>query len=432
MPPTDDFVVCISAVGAVTPLGDTVDDIAKSFYESKSGIKEIKKFDVTSFLTKWAGVPEFGNSFVHWPRVAGTALRRPGELLYAERAMDRLVSEVDPITLYKPEQIGCVLGVDEPAVDVQRCIEFLQNSDTRIDDRAALIRQASEFFRVSEFLDSETTSVLRVVHKRVAFTGYTRCHVGLCSASLQAIGMGLRAIRTGRVDAVIAGGVSAKITPINIARLEAIGAVCVDSKLGGSERSRPFDGRRSGFVPAEGAVLFLLERECEVRKRGGKNYCRIKGYGSSMGAQHIIAPHLDEMEMRLCMNRALHDANVAPNDIDCVNAHGTSTKLNDQHEARALTDLFCGAGDAIVTATKSLHGHLIAAAGAMEVLSAAISFERDFIPAIRNLDTPEPAMGLPLATNLVNRRVRRILKNSFGMGGLAASMVLENPRVAAS
>jgi 3-oxoacyl-[acyl-carrier-protein] synthase II len=417
--------VCISAVGAITPLGDTLEQIGQHLYNSKSGIKAIEKFDASSFLTQWAGLPEEGNQR-RWPRADGAPLARPGEFCYADRAIANLLREVDVEDIYEAARIGCVLGVDEPAMDIQRCITFLRGAPHKTEKRQDRIREAASFFRISEFLDTETSTVLRSVHRRVRFSGYTRCHVGLCSASLQAIGMGVRAIRNGIVDAVITGGVSSKVTPANLARLDGIGAVCTDPKLEGAARSRPFDSRRSGFVPAEGAVLFLLERENEVRRRNGKAYCRVIGYGSSMGAQHIIAPHLNDLEMLLCMKRAINDAKVTVREIDCINAHGTSTKLNDEHEARALSALFADSRDVTVTATKSLHGHLIAAAGAMEVLTSIISMQHSFVPAILNLLEPEPEMALELAAQRIDRPVRRVLKNSFGMGGLAASLVLEN------
>jgi 3-oxoacyl-[acyl-carrier-protein] synthase II len=145
-----------------------------------------------------------------------------------------------------------------------------------------------------------------------------------------------------------------------------------------------------------------------------------------MGAQHIIAPHTEGLEIKLSMERALADAGIPVSAIDCISAHGTSTKLNDLHEARALSQLFAGHSP-VVTATKSYHGHLIAAAGAMEVLCTLASFERDFIPPILNLEAPEPEMTLPLAQTVVSRRVTRVLKNSLGMGGLSASLILENP-----
>lgn len=419
--------VAISAFGAVTPLGETLDDITTAFYEGRSGIRTIEKFDTKSFTTKWAGVPEMGNAAIRWPRTSERDSVRPGELIYAERAIRNLVANIDPLSIYIPERLGCVLGVDEPAIDVQRCISLLKKIGLGgYGNREKFIAKAIEHFRLSELLDLDVTSALRIIHQVVPFRGYARCHVGLCSASLQALGMARSAILSGKIDAAIVGGVSAKVTPVNIARLEGVGAVCTDVTLEGSSRSRPFDTRRSGFVPAEGSVLFLLEREEAIRSRGHEPLARLTGYGSSLAAEHIIAPHSCELEMKLCMSRALADAKIPVEAISHVNSHGTSTKLNDLHESRAIAQLFKNSRPT-VTATKSLHGHLIATAGAMEVVGIISSFKHDFLPGIANLDEVDPEVSVQLVRNIKLGHVNRVLKNSFGMGGLAASVILENP-----
>lgn len=426
----DNSPICISAIGAITPLGDTLDDVTRAFYEGRSGIRSIAKFNTDTFDTKWAGLPPLGNELMRWPDPNGQRNMRPGEVLYAERAIKNLLAEFNPLDAYAAERVGCVVGVDEPAMNPQRCIDIVERTGpANLNNRRALVGKAVDSFRVSELLDIDTTAVLRTIHKAIPFSGYARTHVGLCSASLQALGMAFNAIREGRIDAAIVGGVSAKVTPMNIARLEGIGAVCTDPALEGHERSRPFDRRRSGFVPAEGAVLFVLEREDAVRRRGGQVYARIKGYGASLSAEHIVAPHTLNTEMRLCMQRALADAGIALDQFSSINTHGTSTKLNDHHESRAIAEVFDGATIPPVAATKSLHGHLIASAGAMEVLGVIGSFRDDFLPAIRNLGESDEEALLPLLRTRRDGLVRNVLKNSFGMGGLAASMVLQNPAV---
>lgn len=421
--------ICISAYGAVTPLGHSLDEISDCLQKGISGIRAIKKFNTETFSTKWAGVPVLGNDNIRWPREVRQA-SRPGEMLYAEVATEELLSRFNPLSHYDPSRIGCVIGVDEPSIDPQRCVELAHQMGAEdSNQRDKLVKKSTDYFRISEMMDLDVTAVLRTIHRQIPFSGYTRCHVGLCSASLQALGMARQAILDGKVDAVIVGGVSAKVTPFNLSQLEAVGAVCTDPLLEGQQRSRPFDNRRSGFMPAEGAVLFILEKESAVTARGGSNYCRLLGYGASLAAQHIVAPHTEGREMRLCMERALAEAGLPLADISCVNAHGTSTKLNDFHEATVLEEIFGKDSVPPVTATKSMHGHLIASAGAMEVLGVMASFRDGFIPGVVNLDKQDPTIKVPVVKSTEYGRVDNVLKNSFGMGGLAASLVLQNPQV---
>lgn len=419
--------ICISAYGAVTPLGNTLEEISHCLEHGISGIKAIKKFDTSTFKTKWAGLPDVGNDSIRWPRTERQNVR-PGEMMYADMAAKQLVSQFNPLEKYHPSRIGCVIGVDEPSIDPQRCVELTNKVGTQnCNERDQVVKKATEFFRVSEMMDLDVTSVLRTIRKHIPFSGYTRCHVGLCSASLQAIGMARQAILDGKADAMIVGGVSAKITPFNLAQLEAVGAVCIDPLLSGTERSRPFDNRRSGFMPAEGSVLFILEKESVINDRDGENYCRLLGYGASLAAQHIVAPHKEGREMRLAMERALAESSLPLEQISCINAHGTSTKLNDLHETTVLREIFGEDKVPPVTSTKSMHGHLIASAGAMEVLGVIASFKDEFIPGVINLEQQDEAIKVPVVNKTQKTKVNNVLKNSFGMGGLAASMVLQNP-----
>jgi 3-oxoacyl-[acyl-carrier-protein] synthase II len=247
--------------------------------------------------------------------------------------------------------------------------------------------------------------------------------VGLCSASLQAIGMGMQAIHSGQLDAVIVGGISGKVNPINLARLELMDVISTDLNLDPTKRSRPFDQKRSGFVLAEGAVLFVIEKRNNILQRGDKPLLNLLGYGASLGAEHIVAPHQNSLEMRLAMQRALDSARMSALEVDLINVHGTSTVLNDLHESQAINSVF-GNDEVSVTANKSLHGHLIAAAGAMEVLNTLISTQEGFIPGSINCDHQDRQCKINLIKNTINETPNFILKNSFGMGGLAASMLL--------
>src|SRR5476649_940204 len=253
--------LCISAYGAVTPLGSNLQEIYASFINDLSGIREIKKFDHQYFQTHEAGIPTEGNESISWPKKSQF---RNGELFYAELAAQRLRGQLCLQEYYSPEEIGCIVGIDEPAIDIEQCINF--SGKVPVDaDKKHLVDAALEHFKIGDFLDLDTTSVLKVIHEIIPFAGLSFGHLGLCSASTQSIGLAMRAIRSGEISAAICGGISAKVTPLNLARLEGMGVISTDEHYSGAERSRPFDRHRSGFVLAEGAVLFAIEKLSSVR-----------------------------------------------------------------------------------------------------------------------------------------------------------------------
>lgn len=412
--------VQMSAFGCVTPIGSTYQEILHNLSSGTSGIKENYKYDCSNFVTKHAGIPDEGNEKIRWPSKKRVPV---GEFFYAELAAQRLKKHpLFPKNYYSEARIGCIVGVDEPAVDMQLCCEAYFKSQEANRPAKDLLE---ETFRVNDLLNLSAAQILSVIHKKIPFSGVSMCHLGLCSASLQAIGIGFKAIQSGQVDTVIVGGASGKVNPLNHARLELIGAISVDVNKDPITRSRPFDIKRSGFVLGEGAIFFLLEKSTALEERGQQGVLEILGYGSSLSGQHIITPHTQSLEMKLAMERAINDAGVELSEIDLINAHGTSTQLNDLHESMAINMVFKEqAKDILVTANKSLHGHLIAAAGAMEVLNTYISLNEGFIPGTINLDAQDPDCDVNVVKSTIKRPVKKVLKNSFGMGGLAASLIL--------
>ncbi len=412
--------VVISAWGAVTPLGSEFGEIATALRDGQSGIKKIEKFDCSTFVTEHAGVPIEGNEKIRWPG----AKHRSAEILYADLASKRLKGHCQfPKGIYSDEKIGCLLGVDEPAGDIELCVS-MKKRQLENPTKARLLQEMNNIYRLKDCFNLVPTGALESVSSNISFEGISSTHVGLCSASLQAIGRGMQEIKAGRIDAAIVGGVSGKVNPINLARLELMDVISTDIHRDSTARSRPFDKARSGFVPAEGAVLFMIERASSVRARGDKPLLELRGYGSSMGAEHIVAPHRESLEMRLAMQRAINSSGIDNDQIQLVNAHATSTILNDFHESRAINDVLGFRDDLLVTGNKSLHGHLIAAAGAMEVLNTLISLNSGFIPGTINCDDKDSRCEVNIVKNTINKAVDYVLKNSFGMGGLAASMVL--------
>ncbi|RON49762.1 beta-ketoacyl-[acyl-carrier-protein] synthase family protein [Pseudomonas frederiksbergensis] len=411
--------VVISSFGCCTPLGDHYAAIEESLRDGRSGVRKIAKYDTATFKSHFAGIPLSGNFPTHDVR-----RRFSHDEFYTRTAMENLLASVsfDPGAIGE-QRIGCFLGVDEPVVDIQQTVDLAYDLN-KVDGQFANLDPALErHFRVQDFIRYDPTNALRTVHKFVPFKGPASVHLGLCSASLQAIGTGFQAVRQGRVDAAIVGGVSAKVTAEHYIGLESVDIIATDERLDPTALSRPFDARRSGYLPAEGAVLFLLESLDACLKAGREPLMELVGFGTSTNASHIVKPAPDSGEMKLAMTRALKNAGLQARDIGMVNAHGTSTILNDLHESAAICAVL---GEQVpVTANKSLHGHMIAAAGAMETLNSLISLRSGFIPGTINLESRDPDCLANVSPFTLQRPVDYCLKNSFGMGGLAASMIFK-------
>ncbi len=411
--------VVITALGCCTPLGNSYEAVAQALQEGNSGIRPIRKFDTLSFKSHSAGIPEIGNL----PPSDAFSRRSYGDELYTGVALKSLIGHPGfDLRGIETERIGCFLGVDEPVSDITQTIDFVYDLERNTEGHFTnMLAMLEKHFRIRDYIRLDPTNALRQVHQKIPFHGPAMAHLGLCSASLQAIGTGFESVSRGRLDVAIVGGISSKVTPEHYVGLESVDVISTDSSLPSDALSRPFDLRRSGYVPAEGAVLFLLESHEAAVRRGAEALLEVVGYGVSMNACHIVKPAQDSREMKLSMCRALERAALRANDIGLVNAHGTSTVLNDFHESEAICSVL---SDSVpVTANKSLHGHLIAATGAMETLNTLIGMREGFIPGTRNLDMKDPACQVNLVDHTRLASVEYCLKNSFGMGGLAASMI---------
>ncbi|MYT30240.1 MULTISPECIES: beta-ketoacyl-[acyl-carrier-protein] synthase family protein [unclassified Streptomyces] len=248
-----------------------------------------------------------------------------------------------------------------------------------------------------------------------------------CAGATHAIGHGLRMIRRGEVDAMVVGGADSVLNLPTMTGLHLLGAPST-SELFGDRLCRAFDRDRSGLVAAEGAAMLVLESEESARRRGAAVYAELAGFGSSLDAYQVTAPHPEGHGAALAMSRALADGGVAPEAVDSVNAHGTSTPLNDPIETRAIKDVFA-AGEhyrkLAVTANKTMLGHLIAAAGAPELIATVLSVRDGIVPPTLNLENPDPACDLDYVPEKARyQEVSAAVSNSFGFGGLNASLVV--------
>jgi 3-oxoacyl-[acyl-carrier-protein] synthase II len=252
--------------------------------------------------------------------------------------------------------------------------------------------------------------------------------VAACSTGAHALGEALWSIRTGRSDAVIAGAAEAAVTRLGIGGFEAMNALSGRNDAP-EEASRPFDRERDGFVLGEGAGVLVLEEAEQARRRGATTLAEVIGYAANSNASHLAQPPEDAIPATLCIEEALRDAGLRPTDVEYVNAHGTSTQLNDVHETRALKRAFgAHAARLAISSTKSMTGHLLGAAGSVEAALTVLTLCRGVIPPTINQRTPDPECDLDYVPNTAReRRVSTALSLSFGFGGTNAVLAFATP-----
>jgi 3-oxoacyl-[acyl-carrier-protein] synthase II len=260
---------------------------------------------------------------------------------------------------------------------------------------------------------------------RHGIQGPNLCHVSACATGAHSIGEAARSIARGEADAILAGGSEAPVTAIGVAGFAAMRALSTRNDSP-QTASRPFDRGRDGFVMGEGAAVLMLESETHAKARGARVLAELIGYAATADAAHIAQPTENAEGAQRCMRLALADADLAPRDVDYLNAHATSTPAGDVSEARALRAVFGSHTDQLaVSATKSMTGHLLGAAGALEALLCIRALETETLPPTINLDSPDPECELDHVANKARRRrIRVALSNSFGFGGTNAALVL--------
>jgi 3-oxoacyl-[acyl-carrier-protein] synthase II len=263
-----------------------------------------------------------------------------------------------------------------------------------------------------------------LVALRYGVRGPSTCTVTACAASSHAIGDAFKIVQRGQADVMLAGGTEASLLGLMVGGFDAMKAT--STRNDEPERaSRPFDKNRDGFVPAEGAAMLVLEALEHARSRGAKIYAEVSGYGSSNDAHHFTAPDPEGRGASLCMKMALEDAEIAPEEIDYINAHGTSTQLNDMTETLAIKNVFGDHAYTVpISSTKSMTGHLLGAAGAIEAIFTCMSIRHGAIPPTINYESPDPDCDLDYVPNTARTaKVRTTMSNSFGFGGTNACLI---------
>lgn len=400
--------VVVTGLGAITPLGLDMATTWARLQAGDSGIGLIDREEVSTFACRIAGlvrgfVPE------EWvnPREAAYM---DGAMHYGIAAAKQALADSGLLESgLSRERIGCNLSTGGGGLSVLlRGNETLQKSGPR---------------RVSPLVVPFTLCdmVSGYVSQEHGLQGPTHCVVSACASSADALGIAFDLIRHGRADAMLTGGTDTFI-PVMLASFISARAVTTTGNESPTTASRPFDKTRSGFVPSEGAVALLLEEREHARARGATIYGEVLGYGASSDAYHISAPHPEGKGAERAMCLALADAQLAPEAIGYVNAHGTSTVQGDSSEAKAIRRVF-PSGLVPVSSTKSATGHLVGAAGALEAAVTLLALRDGVLPPTLNYQTPDPECDIPVIANqALSVRVPFALSNSFGFGGHCVSL----------
>ncbi len=405
--------VVITGLGAVTPIGNTTEEYWNALLEGKSGANLITRFDTSEFATKFAcEVKDFDPS----KYIDRKEARRMDRFTHYALATAQMAVDDAGLDLEKEDlqTIGVVYG------------SGIGGMQTWEDQHNAYInggpRRVSPFF-VPMMIPDIAAGHISI---RFGFKGPNYATISACATSSHAVADAFILIQRGSADIMVTGGTEASITPMGIAGFNASRAISTWNDRY-SEASRPFDKDRNGFVMGEGSGTLILEELEHAKKRGAKIYGEIVGVGLSGDAYHITAPAPEGAGAVRSMSEALRDGGVNPEEVDYINAHGTSTPLNDKNETIAIKTVF---GDHAyklsVSSTKSMTGHLLGAAGAIEAIATTLAIYNGVIPPTINLDEPSPECDLDYTPKTPKEKeIKYALSNTFGFGGHNATLLFK-------
>ena len=404
--------VVITGMGAITPVGNDVPSFWESLKTGKCGIGPITKFDVSDFKVKLgAEVKDFDPTQYMEKR---EARRADANVHYA---MAAAVQAVEQAGLkegnFDPYRTGVIFGSGVGGLHIaeQEVPKLLEKGPGRVSP-----------FAIPEMIANIAAAYISM---HFGFKGENFCPVSACATGNHSIGEAMRAIRHGYQDVVVCGGTENGIIPISMAGFQNMKAVHMGEDP--TAASIPFDARRSGFVMGEGGAILVLEELEHARARGAQILGEITGYGATCDAYHITAPDPAGAWSAACMEQALADAGTAPEAVDYINAHGTSTPLNDSGETAAIRKVFGGHADRLmVSSTKSMTGHLLGASGAVEAVFCVLALKDSFVPATIHYQVPDPACDLDIVPNEGRQAdIHCALSDSLGFGGHNTCLVFQ-------
>lgn len=403
--------VVVTGMGLVSPLGCDLQKFWERLIAGQSGIRTITRFDVSQYDSKIAGeVIEFElEKFVSKKE----ARRMDPFCHYGIAAAKMAVADAGlEFDKENRERVGVLVGSGIGG------LQILQEQHSVL-----LTRGPSRFspFMIPQMITNILSGLIAIEY---GLTGPNYCVVSACATATHSLGEALRMIQHGEADIMLAGGAEAPICELGVGGFCAMRALSTRNDAP-EKASRPFDANRDGFVIAEGAGVLVLEDLEHAKKRGARIYCELAGYGRTCDAYHITAPDAEGKGAARGMQLAYEDAGVRPDEIDYINAHGTSTELNDKCETMAIK-MALGEENArrvAISSVKSMTGHLLGAAGGVESIATALAIKNGVIPPTINYETPDPACDLDYVPNQAReRKIRAALKNSLGFGGHNATL----------
>jgi len=406
--------IVITGMGAVTPLSVGVEESWKRLCAGESGIKNVTQFDASSLKCQVAGeVRDFlAEDFLRRKKI-----RRADRFVHFLLAATKMAIEDSQLIIPPNDEYRAGILA---ATAIGSCKTFEANHELIVQGR---MEKVTPYLVIN--LSANTAA-----GEMAAMCGARGTHHFLqeaCSAGTNAIGLGFRAIKHREAEVMIVGGSDAGISPTLMASLDNLGAIATSWNDQPQRSSRPFEKNRNGFVTSEGSGVLILEELEHAKARGAKIYAEIVGYGSTCDAYHAVAPLPSGESAVKCMELSIEEAGIKPEQIEYINAHGTSTIANDETETVAIKKLFGQrAKEIMISANKSMIGHMWGAAGAVEGIFTAKTLQEGLIPPTINLDEPDPKCDLDYVPHQARRsNIRFALSNSFGFGGINASIVLK-------
>ena len=405
--------VVITGLGLVTPLGIGVKPTWQSLCAGKSGVAEITRFDTSAYATKIAAqIKDFNpEDFIPKKEAKRVELFIAFALAATRMALEDSGLVINSSNEYRIGAItGCGLGG----------LSFMEDTVFRLAERGP--KRVSPFF-IPMMIGNMAPGMISILF---GAKGPNSSLATACAAGAHAVGNSFRIIQCGAADAMITGGTEAVISPTCVAGFNAMKALSTRNDEP-EKASRPFERDRDGFVIGEGSGILILESLDHALGRGASIYAEVVGFGMSGDGYHMTAPPPDGSGAVRCMTAALKDAKLDYHQIDYINAHGTSTELNDLYETRAIKTVFNEYSSSLaVSSTKSMTGHLLGGAGGIETVFTALSIYNDLIPPTINYENSDPECDLDYVPNVARKaQVEYAMTNSFGFGGTNATLILK-------